>query len=77
MKSAEYPQRKCRERVPGDFQDYLCPIREHHAGPCAAFEVPRSVQARDKWEEAHPSWEKMSVFDDPFAEAEKIMKGEQ
>lgn len=68
MKTAEYPQRKCRQHVPGDTQDYLCEVFEHHTGPCASLSVPRSVTARDAWEAANPGWEKLSVMEDPFRE---------
>lgn len=74
MQKAEYPRRQCREHVPGQWSDYLCPIQEHHAGPHAAFEVPESVTRRDEWEAANPGWEKLSVFDDPFAKAEELLK---
>lgn len=74
MKTAEYPQRKCRLPVAGVHQDQVCAVREHHAGPCAAPEIPDSVKRRDAWEAEHPGWEKMSAFDDPFREAERIMK---
>lgn len=66
MKTAEYPERKCRIPVAGDHMDYLCEIREHHVGPCASTSVPRSVAARDAWEAANPGWESLSQFDDPF-----------
>jgi hypothetical protein len=68
MKKAEYPQRSCRMHVPGQHQDYLCEIFEHHAGPCANASVPHSVTQRDAWEAANPGWEKLSAMDDPFRE---------
>jgi hypothetical protein len=52
--------------VGGDYQDYLCEIVEWHPGPCASASVPRSVQARDRWEAEHPGWEKHSTMADPY-----------
>jgi hypothetical protein len=66
VETAEYPQRKCRTPVPGLHMDYPCEVREHHPGPCASLSVPDSVAKRDAWEAAHPGWEKLSTFDDPF-----------
>ena len=40
MDVAEYPQRKCRQPVSGNHQEYSCEVREHHAGPCASLSVP-------------------------------------
>lgn len=54
MKTAEYPQRKCRQPVSGEWQDYPCEIREWHLGPCASQSVAASVRLRDDWERAHP-----------------------
>jgi hypothetical protein len=68
VKTAEYPDRKCRLPVAGDYIDYNCEIKEHHPGPCASRSVRRSVIARDAWEKANPGWEQLSVFDDPFGE---------
>lgn len=66
MKKAEYPFRSCRTPVAGQWQDYVCDVREWHAGPCASLSVASSVKRRDEWEEANPGWEKLSQFDDPF-----------
>jgi hypothetical protein len=66
MKIAEYPQRKCRMPVAGDWQDYPCEVREYHPGPCATSSVARSVTAREAFEEANPEWEKQMKYDDPF-----------
>ena len=68
MKKAEYPQRSCRLHVPGALQDYLCEVTDLHPGPCASLSVPESVRRRDEWEAAHPGWEKMSDFADPFGQ---------
>lgn len=49
------PQRKCRKLVEGggSVLGYPCDIRpEEHAGPCAAVELPRSMEARARWETA-------------------------
>jgi hypothetical protein len=46
--------------------DYTCEITENHPGPHASFSVAASVTARDAWEDAHPGWEQLSSFDDPF-----------
>lgn len=69
MKTVEYPERTCREGVFGTAdQAYPCDVVWLHAGPCASFSVPATVRQRDAWEEAHPGWEKLGLFDDPFRE---------
>ena len=71
MQKAVYPQRTCRHhRIPGPsgVTDYSCELPEFHAGPPASLSVPQSVVERDRWEEAHPGWEKTSGFSDPFEE---------
>jgi hypothetical protein len=66
MKTAEYPQRKCRIPVAGEWNDYPCEVREYHPGPCASLSVKASIQRREKWEEENPGWERLNNFDDPF-----------
>jgi hypothetical protein len=67
MEKATYPQRSCRQPVPGSHQDYPCEVAgEFHAGPHASFSVPDSVTRRDAWEADNPGWEKLGAFDDPF-----------
>jgi hypothetical protein len=65
---AEYPKRKCRIPVQVEPVAHLCEIQEHHPGPCASPSVAETVRIREAWEAAHPGWEKLSTFDDPFAE---------
>jgi hypothetical protein len=71
---ARYPRRSCRIGVAGQFQDFPCEVSEHHLGPCASQSVQTSVSAREAWEAANPDAAKLSVFDDPFAKAEQILK---
>lgn len=66
MKTAEFPQRKCRMPVAGQWNDYPCEIREYHPGPCASLSVAASVRRREAWEEANPGWESLITSDDPF-----------
>ena len=50
------PQRKCRKPVEsgGAILSYPCDLRpEDHAGPCAAIELPRSMEARVRWDLAN------------------------
>ena len=68
MRKAEYPQRTCRRPVQGDHQNYSCELFDLHAGPCASYSVPRTVEARDAWEKANPGSERLSEFDDPFGD---------
>lgn len=58
MKSAEFPQRTCREPVAGAYQNYNCELPDLHPGPCASFSVLQSVERRDAWEERNPDWQK-------------------
>lgn len=54
-KSAEYPQRKCREHVWNDVGlAYGCELPDLHTGPCASQSVQRASEARDRWEAANP-----------------------
>jgi hypothetical protein len=66
MKTAEYPQRKCRMPVSDGLSDGSCEIAEFHHGPCADRGIPRSVRARDAWEEANPGKVGTSTLADPF-----------
>lgn len=56
MRKAEFPERSCREHVYGELTADVCDVRENHRGPCAAYGVPESVQAREAWEKAHPEY---------------------
>ncbi len=65
MKTAEWPERKCREVVwHGDIA-HTCEVIDLHPGPCASFSHPESVKARDAWEKANPDW-KSTMKEDPF-----------
>jgi len=66
MKKAVYPQRSCRQPVTDGLTDHSCEVVEWHPGPCASLSDRASVRRRDAWEAAHPGWETLSTFDDPF-----------
>jgi len=69
MKIAEYPQRKCRMHVPGQYNDGLCELPEwHDNGPCADPGNPASVRRRDAWEAANPelAYKGVPGMGDPF-----------
>lgn len=67
MKVAEYPQRTCREPfTENGLTDHTCDLVDGHPGPPAALSSPESVKRRDAWEAAHPGWEKLMDFNDPF-----------
>jgi hypothetical protein len=67
MKAAEYPEHKCLMPAGTDTSpNHFCDLRQLHPGPCAALSYPPSVEARDKWEESNPGFEKLTVMDDPF-----------
>lgn len=56
MKSADYPQRSCREPVWSQHgMAYSCELPDLHLGPCASMSVQASVKRRDTWEDEHPS----------------------
>lgn len=75
MKAAEYPQRKCRLHVPGEFNDGTCDLPEFHdSGPCADVGIPASVRRRDEWEARNPdlAYKGVPGFNaDPFAGEKK------
>ncbi len=54
MRTAVFPERTCRDRVPGQFQDYSCEVVESHQGPCASYSVQESVKHRVQWERRNP-----------------------
>jgi hypothetical protein len=35
---------------------YNCELPLMHAGPCASFSIKSTVERRDKFEEANPTW---------------------
>ncbi len=54
MRTAVFPERTCRARVQGEYQDCSCEVAEGHKGPCASYSLPESVERRQDWEQAHP-----------------------
>lgn len=56
MQKAEYPEKTCREPVPGLMQVYWCELPLTHPGPCASFSVKISEEIRNRYEEEHPDW---------------------
>ena len=50
----EIPRRKCRQPIEsgGSILAWPCDVDEDHEGPCAAKELPRSMEARRIWEAA-------------------------
>jgi hypothetical protein len=67
VKSAEYPQRRCRQPVTEDgLIDHWCDLPELHPGPCAPSALPAAVTRRDAWEAANPGWERLAGNMDPF-----------
>ena len=58
MQVAEYPQRMCKQAVWGkNDAAYHCELPDLHPGPCASQSSKVSVEARDRWEAAHPDWQ--------------------
>lgn len=59
MQPAEYPTKSCREPLFNQVGlGYTCELPMMHPGPCASLSLKPSVEARDRWEAAHPEWEK-------------------
>jgi hypothetical protein len=57
MQKAEYPEKSCREGMVSEAGiGYNCELPVLHAGPCASLSLPKTVAARDKWEESNPDW---------------------
>ena len=56
MKTAEYPDKTCREPVLGEHNNYWCELPLNHPGPCASFSVTNSVKIRDTYEKKNPEW---------------------
>lgn len=65
MKSADFPERKCRESVWNDLIAYSCELPDLHGGPCASTSFTPSVTRRDEWEKANPTW-RADMKDDPY-----------
>lgn len=65
---SQYPQRKCRLPVAGEWSDYPCEVREQHPGPCASPSVRASITARAAWEKDNPQWQELMRHDDPFGQ---------
>lgn len=56
MIPVEWPARKCREVVwHGDIA-HSCEVIDLHPGPCASTSFAESVQRRDAFEAANPTW---------------------
>lgn len=49
-----WPERACRDLVPGEFANHSCEVPEAHEGPHASMSVPESVRIRAAWEAKHP-----------------------
>lgn len=49
---AQLPGPRCGKMVDHGLVAYPCRDDEDHNGPCYAIEVPRSVEARKRWDEA-------------------------
>jgi hypothetical protein len=57
MQKAAYPEKSCRDGMMSPTGiGYSCELPTLHAGPCATFSIPQTVEARDKFEEANPDW---------------------
>lgn len=55
---AQLPGPRCGKMVDHGLVAYPCRDDEGHDGPCYAIEVPRTVEARKRWEEAQAERQK-------------------
>lgn len=53
-RTARWPERSCRDMVPGEYANHSCDVVESHHGPHASASVPESVRLRAAWERNNP-----------------------
>ncbi|MFE6000379.1 hypothetical protein ACFQ6C_26520 [Streptomyces sp. NPDC056454] len=68
MRTAVWPERSCRDMVPGETAYYSCDVVESHRGPHASLSVPASVEQRLDWEAKNPELREPTGTD-PFITA--------
>ncbi|MFE0490134.1 hypothetical protein [Streptomyces griseoaurantiacus] len=68
IRTPVWPERACRDQVSGEFAIHSCDVVEGHLGPHASLSVPHSVQARLRWENAHPRELEPTAAADPFVD---------